>query len=238
MTYNIHHAEGLDGKVDLLRIAEIISRESPDVVALQEVDKGVLRTQRRDLPDELAALTKMTCVFSNNFHYQGGEYGNAILTRFPVHAASNLHYKMLQPIEQRGLLQVVVDFRGQKLVFMNTHLDYHRDDLERLHNVDEIKETLRGYTGMPAILCGDFNDVPGSRVHAKQKESFADTWEKVGAGDGYTHSSAKPQKRIDYIWIAKDTPVRAVKAWVVESDASDHLPLVAELELGLPAKPR
>ena len=84
MTYNIHHGEGLDGKVDLLRIAELIKRECADLVALQEVDKGVERTARRDFPDELAALTSLTYVFSNNYHFQGGEYGNAVLTRFPV----------------------------------------------------------------------------------------------------------------------------------------------------------
>ena len=57
MTYNIHHGEGLDGKVDVLRIAELIRREAADIVALQEVDKGVERTARRDLLEELAALT-------------------------------------------------------------------------------------------------------------------------------------------------------------------------------------
>jgi hypothetical protein len=67
MTYNIHHGEGLDGQVDLLRIAQLIQREGADIVALQEVDKGVARTARRDFPAELAALTGMACVFSNNF---------------------------------------------------------------------------------------------------------------------------------------------------------------------------
>src|SRR3954447_16208752 len=66
MTYNIHHGEGLDRKIDLVRIAELIKRERADIVALQEVDKGVERTGRRDLPQELASLTGMTCVFSNN----------------------------------------------------------------------------------------------------------------------------------------------------------------------------
>jgi endonuclease/exonuclease/phosphatase family metal-dependent hydrolase len=46
MTYNIRHGEGLDGKIDLLRIAEVIKREGADIVALQEVDKGVERTAR------------------------------------------------------------------------------------------------------------------------------------------------------------------------------------------------
>src|SRR6185295_11676569 len=96
MTYNIHHGEGADGRVDLLRVAEVVKQEKADIVALQEVDKGVERTKRRDLPAELAALTGMTCVFSNNFHYQGGEYGNAVLTRFPVLRWDNTHYQMLR----------------------------------------------------------------------------------------------------------------------------------------------
>src|SRR5678810_85346 len=94
MTYNIHHGEGLDGKVDLLRIAELIKREGADIVALQEVDKGTQRTARRDFPEELAALTGMTAVFSNNFAFEGGEYGNAVLTRFPIKRWTNLHYHM------------------------------------------------------------------------------------------------------------------------------------------------
>src|SRR5688572_31668602 len=87
MTYNIHHGEGMDGKVDLERIAALIQNEQADIVALQEVDKGVERTARRDLGAELARLTGMQCVFSNNYHFQGGEYGNAVLTRFPIKQA-------------------------------------------------------------------------------------------------------------------------------------------------------
>src|SRR5439155_12093386 len=120
MTYNIHHGEGLDGKVDLLHISDVIKREQADIVALQEVDKGVARTARRDLPAELAALTGMTCVFSNNFHYQGGEYGNAVLTRFPIVRWTDAHYQMIRPGEQRGLLQLTLRVHGRELVFMNT----------------------------------------------------------------------------------------------------------------------
>src|SRR6185436_14707317 len=105
MTYNLHHGEGLDGKVDLLRIAELTKREGADLVALQEVDKGVERTARRDFPDELAALTGLTCVFSNNYHFQGGEYGNAVLTRFPIKSWTNTHFKKVNETEQRGILQ-------------------------------------------------------------------------------------------------------------------------------------
>jgi endonuclease/exonuclease/phosphatase family metal-dependent hydrolase len=229
MTYNIHHGEGLDGKVDLERIARVIRRERVDVVALQEVDKGVQRTDRRDLAGELAALTGLTAVFSNNFHYQGGEYGNAVLTRFPVLTATNLHYQMLRTNEQRGLLQLVLKVHGRKLAFMNTHVDFRGADSERLLNVDEIRSQACRYAGTPVVLCGDFNDTPDSRVHQRLREQFADAWALAGQGTGWTFPAGVPRKRIDYVWITKGGAIECVGAQVPESDASDHRPLVVEL---------
>jgi len=231
MTYNIHHGAGLDGKVDLKRIAELITREQADIVALQEVDKGVQRTARRDCPAELAALTGMTCVFSNNYNFQGGEYGNAVLTRFPVKQRSNRHYKMLRPDEQRGLLQLVLDIRGRPLVFMDTHIDYRPDDTERLANVAEILEVVQACRGRPIILCGDFNDTPDSPVHAKLAQAFTDAWSAAGTGEGLTIPAEKPRKRIDFIWLSKDSGLEPVRVWVPQSAASDHLPVVAEIRL-------
>ncbi len=229
MTYNIHHGEGMDKRVDLGRIAQVIQREKADLVAVQEVDKGVERTSKRDFPSELAALTGMTCLFSNNFHYQGGEYGNAILTRYPVVAWTNTHLRMLREGEQRGVLQATVDVGGRKLVFMATHIDYRRDDAERVINVAEFKEIAKRYAGLPIIIAGDFNDGPESRTHAAMAESFADTWALIGAGSGFTITSTNPNKRIDYIWISKDGPLLPTSIWVPETTASDHLPLVAEI---------
>jgi endonuclease/exonuclease/phosphatase family metal-dependent hydrolase len=228
MTYNIHHGEGVDGKVDLLRIAELIQREGADIVALQEVDKGVSRTARRDLPAELAALTGMNCVFGNNFPYQGGEYGNAVLTRFPVLRVTNTPYPMLRTDEQRGLLQLILDVRGRELVFMNTHLDYQSDDAERWLNVGEIETRMKSYAGRPIILCGDFNTTPESRVCVRLSKRLDDTWARVGQGDGFTIPAQQPTKRIDYIWIAKDKSLVPLRVWVPQSDASDHLPVVGE----------
>lgn len=238
MTYNIHHGEGLDGKLDVERIAEVIRGERADMVALQEVDKGVARTQRRDLPAELAALTGMTCVFSNNFHYQGGEYGNAVLTRFPILQVTNLHYTMLRAGEQRGLLQLTLNVNGRPLVFMNTHIDYRADDSERMKNLEQIAEVLKRYGGKPVILCGDFNDTPGSRVHSSMRAQMDDTWSLRGDGDGFSYPAELPRKRIDYIWISKDSELSPARVWVPKSKASDHLPVVAEIEILKPVQPK
>jgi endonuclease/exonuclease/phosphatase family metal-dependent hydrolase len=230
MTYNIHHGEGTDGKIDLQRIADLIRQEQADLVALQEVDKGVRRTQQRDFPSELAALTGMSCVFSNNFSYQGGEYGNAVLSRFPVLGWTNTYYRMLRTNEQRGALQVKVLVANQPLVFMATHVDFRPDDAERRQNAQQLAEILDQYPGLPVMIGGDFNDVPDSRLHQAMKERWQDIWEKIGTGEGFTIPSEQPTKRIDYLWITPKSPWLPRRAWVPKSDASDHLPLVVEFE--------
>jgi len=228
MTFNIHHGEGLDGKVDLQRIASLIEREQADVVGLQEVDKGVQRTARRDIPAELAILTGMTCVFSNNSHYQGGEYGNAVLTRFPVLSATNSHYQMLRTNEQRGMLQVTVEVMKHRVLFVNTHIDYRADDTERLLNVKELQSIAAQHAGIPIVLCGDFNDIPDSRVHQQLQKAFDDAWELAGRDKGWTYPAKTPRKRIDYVWISKLLPFEVIGAYVPESAASDHRPLIVE----------
>lgn len=231
MTYNIQHGAGMDKKIDLLRTAEAINHEHPDIVALEEVDKGVKRTDGRDLTAELAAMTHMTGYFSNNFPFQGGEYGNAVLTRFPIVMETNTHYHMLHTNEQRGVIQMILDVHGRKLLFMATHIDYHPGNEERLLNITQMKDMMTQYPGMPVILCGDFNDFPNTPVHAAMAEALSDTWDLIGHGNGWTYPSDKPKSRIDYIWISKDKSVVPVKAWVPDTQASDHRPFVADFLL-------
>lgn len=229
MTYNIHHGEGVDGKLDIERIASVINKAKVDLVALQEVDKGVKRTDRIDIPKQLAKFTGMNAIFEKNIDYQGGEYGNAILSRFKILHSTNLHYQMEREGEQRGLLQVKTQSCGRELIFMSTHLDYRGDDGERMANVKEIKTVLSGYNA-PIILCGDFNDFPHSRVYSALTNFLADVWALAGKGNGYTFSSKEPRSRIDYIWVSKPKITIPVKTQVWPTQASDHSPLVAEFQ--------
>src|SRR5687768_1108679 len=112
MTYNIHHGEGTDGKIDLERIAKLITDNKVDLVALQEVDRNTQRTGRRDMPAELAKLTNMRVTFGANIPLEGGEYGNAILSRHPFDLVMNYHLPKVVPGEQRGMLEVVVHAPG------------------------------------------------------------------------------------------------------------------------------
>lgn len=229
MTFNIHHGTGMDNKLDLERLAAIIKTQQVDIVALQEVDRGTSRSGRRDLPEELARLTGMRSCFGKNIDYQGGAYGNAILSRFPILETTNVLYQMLTRHEQRGLLQCLLDVHGRKLLFFSTHLDYHNDDTERALDVKTIKTAIDAHTNAPVILCGDFNEGPGSRTYKRLTQFLADTWKEVGRGPGFTFSSSAPWSRIDYIF--HSSALRPLSASVIETNASDHLPIVAEFLL-------
>ncbi len=236
LTYNIHHGEGVDGKIDIERIANLIREAKADIVALQEVDRGVERTKKIDIMTMLSDLTGMAYAFGKNIDYQGGDYGNGFLTRFPILEEKNLHYHMIRPKEQRGLLQLVLDVRGQEIALMNTHIDYRQDDSERVLNVGEIRETRKRYRPRPIVVCGDFNDVPTSRTVSVMKEDFIDSWEYLGSGNGFSYSTTEPVKRIDYIFVAKPASqatvrLQPVAAHVLKSDASDHLPVLVEFEI-------
>lgn len=230
MSFNIHHGEGIDGKLDLNRIARLVKSERIDLLALQEVDKGTQRTQGRNLAAEIAALTGMAYVFSNNYSFQGGEYGNAILAKWPIRGATNLHYRAIGEGEPRGLLQVRLEFAGREVIFMNTHLDHRTASRERLLSATQIRSVLGGYGEAPIILCGDFNDTPGSGTHQLLSESLVDAWPLLGLDDGFTIPAQKPSTRIDYIWISKKAPFRPLSGTVPRTEASDHLPVVIEFE--------
>lgn len=230
MSYNIHHGEGLDEKLDLERIARIITDARADVVGLQEVDRGVERTQKRDLPAELAKLTGLTVHFEKNIAHQGGEYGNAVLTRFPIKRAKNTHLKSLANGEQRGVQQLVLDVQGREILFMNTHLDARRDPAEREHSATELRAIVAAAGAMPVILVGDFNAAPTAPSIAAVRAFLTDSWTVLSKEPGFTIPVKKPNKRIDYVWITPAS-ITPVKMEVLHSEASDHLPIIAELRL-------
>lgn len=232
MTYNIHHGEGTDGKLDLQRIAALIKQEQADVVALQEVDRLATRSGKQDIAKRLAELTGMQHVFGKNIDLQGGDYGNAILSRFPILQHTHRRYRVSISGEQRGLLSAVIGVLGQEVLLFNTHLDFKKDDQERLANVAEALATLaEREPKRPVIFCGDFNAPPESPTHKALTKDLADCWLLVGQGPGFTIPVQLPAARIDYVFIDKASPLVPRKAWVPRSNASDHLPLVVEFEV-------
>ena len=228
MTYNIHHGEGIDGKFDLQRIAKLISENKADLVALQEVDFQTKRTGRRDIASELGALTGMTNVFGPNIDFEGGQYGNAILSKFPIVNATNHHLPQISPNEQRGMLQATFRLPNGALTFCSIHLDHRRPEADRLAGVARLHELLANVP-TPQIIAGDFNARPESQTYQNMSPGkiYRDAWKDVGAGEGHTIPSQKPNARIDYIWYRGGRLIPTA-AKVIPSEASDHLPLLIE----------
>ncbi|MBW3628466.1 MAG: endonuclease/exonuclease/phosphatase family protein [Gemmatimonadetes bacterium] len=229
MTYNIHHGAGVDERVDLERIAAVIRRENPDIVLLQEVDRGVERSGKRDLLRELATLTGLEhAAFGKNIDHQGGDYGNGLLSRYPIRREVNTWMERTTPGERRGVLQAIVDVRGREIAVLGTHLDAS-NGAERGSSARQIEQKLLpSYSKYPLILGGDLNEAPDGAVYRRLSALLADSW-SAGEGPGHTIPVDAPNRRIDYIF--HDRRFAAVAARVLRTDASDHLPLVADLRL-------
>ena len=233
MTYNIHVGIGMDKKLDLRRIADVINKEKPDLVGLQEVDRGVQRTQRIDEIVELSKLTRMDYAFAFNLPYQGGQYGVAILSRFPIQATEHRLYKNLREAERRGFIRAEITVHGRKLHFVTTHLDYQHAD-GRLFEAQQMLAALTDVKG-PLIVVGDFNDVPVGDTYKLMRNLFDDAWGATrGGDDGFSYPADKPAKRIDYIFARRSDGIQTRRAWVVQTLASDHIPVVADLEISNP----
>ncbi|HEV8427273.1 MAG TPA: endonuclease/exonuclease/phosphatase family protein [Pyrinomonadaceae bacterium] len=230
MTYNIHVGVGMDKRLDLQRIAHVINHEQPDLVGLQEVDRGVKRTDGKDEIAELATMTSMHFAFAPNLDYQGGKYGVAILSRFPLKATVHRMFENRREAERRGMLKVEVEVDGKPITFVTTHLDYQYED-GRLFETEQLLKFLADVKG-PLIVVADLNDVPEGSAFKLMRTLFDDAWITSRAkGDGFSYPADKPAKRIDHILYRPANRLRAKKAWVLETLASDHVPVVAEIEI-------
>jgi endonuclease/exonuclease/phosphatase family metal-dependent hydrolase len=228
VSYNIHHGEGTDGKVDLKRIAAALLVEAPDIVALNEVDQGTDRTKGVDMPAELAALTKMEAVFIKNIDFQGGGYGNAVLTRLPIRRKENHKLPSHYEGEQRGVLELELGGADEKepLIFLCTHLDYRPKDHERMASVKTIEDIVARHKDWPMILAGDLNAYPDSAVLGE----FGKTWKRANVRPIPTFPAAEPKNQIDYVLVRPPARWETVEARVLnEPVASDHRGLVVVL---------
>ena len=230
MTYNIHVGVGMDKKLDLQRIADVINTAKPDLVGLQEVDRGVKRTEGKDEIAELAAMTRMEYAFAPNLDYQGGKYGVAILSRFPIRNTEHRMFDNKREAERRGMLRVEVEVGDKKLNFVTTHLDYQFED-GRLFETEQMLKFLDDVKG-PMIVVADLNDVPAGSAYQLMRTKFDDAWvASRAAGDGFSYPADKPVKRIDHIFYRSGASTRAKKSWVIQTLASDHIPVMAEIEI-------
>lgn len=235
LCYNIHYGQGTDGKYDVERLAGVIRKTKPDLVALQEVDVGVKRSGRVHEARRLADLTGLAVRFGPTQHYEGGLFGNAVLTRLkildvqihPLPYTESTPEKTTYP---RGAIAVTVRGpNGQPLRFISTHFQHNVPE----DRVAEAKEVNRLFAGsddsIPTVLAGDMNALPDAEPVKILQENWTNATDDPPTP---TAPATKPRSRIDYIFYRPADRFRLVTAQVIdESVASDHRPVFAELEL-------
>ncbi len=236
MTYNVHSCVGEDGKALPSRTAEVIAQAEADIIALQELDVGMARTGSINQTQAIAERLKMNFHFHPSLETQEGLYGNAILSRYPIHlihAGGLPVYPHHRHFEKRGALWVEIRIDGRPVQVINTHLALHRR--ERLFQVDSLlgPEWLKHPDCRPPVLlCGDFNALPRSRVIRRLREELIDVQNKVPDRrlQG-TWPSHFPILRLDYIFGSPNLKVRntQVLSTPLARAASDHLPYMTKV---------
>jgi endonuclease/exonuclease/phosphatase family metal-dependent hydrolase len=230
LTYNIHHGEGTDGRVDLSRLAGVMTSVQPDVVALQEVDRGTERSGGVDQLAELERLTNMHAEFGKAMDYSGGGYGVAVLSRWPLRSTGNHPLPGSPDREPRTALTVHFGSgEGVPLLqFTSTHFDQGRDPEDRLAQARFLNELLVRGEGQPAILAGDMNSRPDTEV----MEIFETQWAVAPAVDPAPATpSGRPRSRVDHVLFRPAESWRVLESRVIDDRiASDHRPVLVVLE--------
>lgn len=219
MCYNVHHCNGMDGRVDYARVGEVINRVQPDVVALQELDSATRRSNGRVCIEELAAVTKMYSTYAPAIEYGGGTYGIGMLSKEKPLGCDIIALPGRE--EARRLL--IVEF--EEYVMCCTHLSLNEDD--RMASMEIIRNATNKYN-KPVFLAGDMNstaDTPEQKELGRYLVTLSNT-------DDNTFPSLSPTVCIDYIYGMKGNckyTVKESKVLYGDSIASDHLPVYVDV---------
>jgi len=228
LTYNIHHGAGMDGKIDLPRIAQVIKKAKPDLVALQEVDNKTTRAKGVDQAAELGRLTGMHVTFGKAMDYAGGQYGEAILSRYLLANIKVHELPFVKGCEPRAALAATIRVAadGPEILFVGTHLEHANKEV-RLSQARALSDIIEK-DSPPAILAGDLNAVPDSPPIKSLLEHWTDA---TADRPEPTFPSDKPRVKIDYVLFRPAGAWRVVEKQVVDEPvASDHRPVLVVLE--------
>jgi endonuclease/exonuclease/phosphatase family metal-dependent hydrolase len=219
----------MDNRRSVERVADVIRGCRAEVVCLQEVHKWLPQSRMQDQPRMLSRLLGMRCYYLPSYHVGPGSFGNAILTNLPVHRHRRHplpnhgeRRSLIFLLERRAMVSAEVETEAGPLRVLTTHLSLNRFD--RMKSVERIRE-VTAESEAPVVLCGDLN----ARPESEEMRFLAEKCGLVDAGcDGNapTYSAGRPTARIDYVWHSKSLSYAALKT--LDSQASDHLPVVAE----------
>lgn len=226
MTYNIHSAFASDGRQDPEAIAHVIEASGADIISLQEVSRGWLIDGSTDLTTWFARRLGMQVLFKGTTDPM---WGNAILTRYPVLEHGSGSLPLAGSLIARGYLWAKIDVGDREpLLVIATHL--HHVEAENYVRLEQVPVVLAFWDQAPySLIMGDMNSEPGyPEMDLIAQAGLVDSWVEAGAGKGLSWPAIDPFERIDWIWHTPD--LTALEAEIIQSTASDHLPLVVTLD--------
>ncbi|HEX6126247.1 MAG TPA: endonuclease/exonuclease/phosphatase family protein [Pyrinomonadaceae bacterium] len=232
-TYNIHKCVGMDRRYSPERIADVLRELEADVIGLQEVvchsDRGFRDHQAEFLAEELGMYF---CLGENRKHY-GADYGNVILSRLPIVAFQNYDISITRR-EPRGCLRAEIGMSPDRNVhFVNLHLGtsfFERRLQVRKLLVEHVLDDPQ-IDGM-RIIAGDFNEWIRGLTTRMFKSKFQSVDPKLHLGTMRTFPGIAPIVHLDHIYFDDAFTLRTASLHKSRRSlvASDHLPIVAELE--------
>lgn len=230
MTFNIYHGATMKGDFNLDVIAKVINDANPDFVAMQEVDFKTNRAKKYDLVTELAIRTKMSGLFAKSMDFDGGEYGEGILSKHSFVSSRNVNLPYTKGNEPKNAVEVVSVLPSKDTIaFIGTHLDYKDDETDRINQVKKINEVFIK-NKYPTILAGDLNSLPESNPMKILLEKWGTSYDAKNPLK--TWPSDKPEKTIDYIMFSPKKRWKVISKEVIDNAvASDHRAYVVTLEL-------
>lgn len=224
-TYNIRHGTSADDLPCLDQIAAVLAFLDADLIALQEVDMNMPRSQRQKQAALLARKLNMGYVFGEAIRFGPGSYGNAVLSRYPILGFRK--HILPDPLETRCCLEVHVSVYRQAIGFFAVHLGLNHP--VRVSQVrDIVLPSLKAFPG-PVILAGDLNAASDQEEIVLLCEELQDCFEWNTGVLFNTFPSHRPVERIDYLLV--NSLIKPAECYIADAVASDHLPVVADLLL-------
>lgn len=224
MTYNIHHGADAQENNRLEEMGNFFRNTSADIITLQEVDSVTSRSNKIDQMKVLAGITGFHYAFVRHFAFDGGAYGLGILSRFPIEDVRQFRLPLLHPNKLRSSTALIVATiilpTGQKLDVASAH--FALDQSSRLQQAADCRRILTALQN-PLLFTGDFNAMPNSPEISSIKE-WAFPADKRSRN---TFPSAKPVRKIDYIFAKPSTSIRFIRQNVFDVEYSDHCPAMA-----------
>ena len=239
VVYNMHAGKDAAGVDNLQRIVDFVREARADLILFQEVDQGTRRSGGVDQPAVLAQRSGFHVAFGSALDYDGGKYGVATLSRWPI-TFDTLYRLPVDPPQERaggsreprGMLRTDIASPYGVMSVFNTHIDASRDDTWRRQEAAVIVSTVTAARAMRPLvfLGGDMNSTPESAVQQIIRDArLRDAFAECGRGAGPTFPSDSAVKRIDYLYLTG--MARCARAEVPATRASDHRPLVVDVLL-------